>query len=198
LADNKQVTSRRERPPLIGDSFSSLLVAAQAGASRAFERLYQALAPSVAGYLRLQGAKDPDDLTNEVFLSVFSAIGSFSGDEGQFRSWVFTIAHRRLVDERRRCGRQPQISSGETAESADTDGDVEEEVLRRLSVERVRNLCHRLAPDQRDVLLLRLVSAMTVEDAADALGKSPTAVKALQRRGLAAIRRLFEREGVSL
>lgn len=75
---------------------------------------------------------------------------------------------------------------------------MEDEVLRRLSVERVRNLCHRLAPDQRDVLLLRLVSAMTVEDAADALGKSSTAVKALQRRGLAAIRRLFEREGVSL
>jgi RNA polymerase sigma-70 factor (ECF subfamily) len=156
------------------------------------------LAPPVAGYLRLQGAEDPDDLTNEVFLNVFTAIGSFSGDEGQFRSWVFTIAHRRLVDARRRGGRQPQISPGEPAEASDTGGDVEDEVLRRLSVERVRNLCGRLAPDQRDVLLLRLVSAMTVEDAAAALGKSPTAVKALQRRALASIRRLFEREGVSL
>jgi RNA polymerase sigma-70 factor (ECF subfamily) len=152
----------------------------------------------VAGYLRLQGADDPDSLTNEVFLNVFSAIGSFSGDERQFRSWVFTIAHRRLTDERRRSGRQPQVSPGEPAESADTGGDVEDEVLRQLNVERVRSLCDRLAPDQRDVLLLRLVSAMTVDEAAEALGKSPTAIKALQRRALAAVRRLFEREGVSL
>lgn len=65
-------------------------------------------------------------------------------------------------------------------------------------MERVRRLCDRLAPDQRDVLLLRMLSAMTVEQAAEALGKSPTAVKALQRRALAAIRRLIEREGVSL
>ncbi|MFN2505690.1 MAG: RNA polymerase sigma factor [Acidimicrobiales bacterium] len=188
---------RRERAPRLGEAFPSLLVAAQSGGSWAFQSLYRTLAPPVAGYLRLQGADDPDDLTNEVFLNVFSAIGSFSGDEPQFRSWVFTIAHRRLVDERRRGGRRPQISYGESAEAVDSGGDVEDEILRRLSVERVRNLCDRLAPDQRDVLLLRLVSAMTVDEAAEALGKSPTAVKALQRRGLGAIRRLFEREGVS-
>jgi RNA polymerase sigma factor (sigma-70 family) len=198
VADNRPVTSRRERLPRVGEAFPSLLLAAQSGGSWAFESLYLALAPPVAGYLRLQGADDADDLTNEVFLNVFSAIGSFKGDEGQFRSWVFTIAHRRLVDERRRSGRQPQVSPGEPAESADAGGDVEDAVLRRLSVERVRCLCDRLAPDQRDVLLLRLVSAMTVDEAAEALGKSPTAVKALQRRGLAAVRRLFEREGVSL
>lgn len=71
-------------------------------------------------------------------------------------------------------------------------------MLRRLSVERVRRLCDRLAPDQRDVMLLRMLSAMTVEQAADALGKSPTVVKSLQRRPLAAIRRVIEREGASL
>ena len=197
MADNRAVTPRGKRRAPIGESFPSLLVAAQSGGTWAFERLYRALAPAVAGYLRLQGADDPDDLTNEVFLNVFGAIASFSGDEGKFRSWVFTIAHRRLIDDRRRAGRQPQVSPGEPAE-VDDASDVEDEVMRRLSVERVRGLCDGLAPDQRDVLLLRLVSAMTVEDTADALGKSATAVKALQRRGLAAGRRRFEREGVSL
>ena len=197
MADNRAVTPQGKRRAPIGESFPSLLVAAQSGGTWAFERLYRALAPTVAGYLRLQGADDPDDLTNEVFLNVFGAIASFSGDEGKFRSWVFTIAHRRLIDDRRRAGRQPQVSPGEPAE-VDDAGDVEDEVMRRLSVERVRGLCDRLAPDQRDVLLLRLVSAMTVEETADALGKSATAVKALQRRGLAAVRRRFEREGVSL
>jgi RNA polymerase sigma factor (sigma-70 family) len=198
VVDNEQVTPRGQRPARIGEEFSSILTAAQSGGSWAFDRLYRAFAPSVVGYLRMQGAGDPEDLTNEVFLNVFTAIGPFAGDEGQFRSWMFTIAHRRLVDERRRAGRRPQMATEEPTEQADAGGDAEDEVLRRLSVERVRRLCDRLAPDQRDVLLLRMLSAMTVEQAAEALGKSPTAVKALQRRGLAAIRRLIEREGVSL
>ena len=192
------MTPAGQRPARVGEAFPSLLAAAQSGGSWAFERLYAALAPAVVGYLRMQGAADPEDLTNEVFFNAFTAIGSFTGDEGQFRSWIFTIAHHRLIDERRRSARRPQMAGEEAKEQADSGGDVEDEVLRRLSVERVRKLCERLAPDQRDVLLLRMLSAMTVEQAAEALGKSPTAVKALQRRALDAIRRLIEREGVSL
>lgn len=198
MADNTMVI-RRVRPPRIGDEFAAILVAAKDKAGWAFERLYQALAPVVAGYLRVQGSPEPDDLTNEVFLSVFGAIGSFEGDEDKFRSWLFTIAHRRLTDERRRVRRRPVIADHDVASApAGAAGDVEEEALRRLSVERVRNLCDRLAPDQRDVLLLRMVSALSIDQTAEALGKSPTAVKALQRRALAAVRRAFEGEGVSL
>ena len=50
------------------------------------ERLYLDLAPVVAGYPRLQGAAEPDDLTSETFLGVFGRLGSFSGSEQQFRS----------------------------------------------------------------------------------------------------------------
>lgn len=198
MADSKGVTHRGQRPARIGEAFPSVLTAAQSGGSWAFDRLYRAFAPSVVGYLRMQGAADPEDLTNEVFLNVFTAIGSFAGDEGQFRAWMFTIAHRRLLDERRRAGRRPQMAHEQANDQAHAGGDVEDEAVRRLSVERVRTLCDRLAPDQRDVLLLRMLSAMTVEQTAEALGKSPAAVKALQRRALGAIRRLIEREGVSL
>lgn len=192
------MVARRPRPPRIGDEFVAVLAGAQARAGWAFERLYHGFAPLVAGYLRLQGSPEPDDLTNEVFLSAFGAIGSFQGDETQFRSWLFTIAHRRLTDERRRLGRRPLIAGRDVPSAPDAaGGDVEEEALRRLSVERVRGLCDRLAPDQRDVLLLRMVSALSIDQTAEALGKSPTAVKALQRRALAAVRRAFDDEGVS-
>ena len=53
-------------------------------------------------------------------------------------------------------------------------------------------------PDQRDVLLLRILGDLTVDQVADVLGKSAGAVKQLQRRGLEAIRRLSAREGVPL
>jgi RNA polymerase sigma factor (sigma-70 family) len=183
----------------VGEEFEAVLVGAQAQAGWALERLYRALAPAVAGYLRLQGSPEPDDLTNEVFLSAFRSIGSFQGDEEQFRSWLFTIAHRRLTDERRHLGRRPRLADRDVSAAPDhPGGDVEEEAMRRLSVERVRRLCDRLAPDQRDVLMLRMVSGVSIEQAAEALGKSPTAIKALQRRAVAAVRRGLEREGVSV
>ena len=187
------------RGPRIGDGFEAILASAQRGDGVAFERLYRVLAPAVAGYLRLQGAVDSEDLTNEVFVGVFTSIGAFRGHEEQFRSWVFTIAHRRLTDDRRRRGRRPALAEGaDVDETAQLGGDVEEEALRRLSTERVRALADALAPDQRDVVLLRMVGGLTVEQVAEAVGKSPTAVKALQRRALGALRRLFDRQGVSL
>lgn len=178
------------------EPFPVVLGAAQADEPWAYERLYRSLSPTVCGYLRLQGVHDPEDLTSEVFLGAFRAIRSFSGDEAGFRSWVFTIAHRRVTDERRANGHRPLLADAEPPERA--GGDVEEEALRRLSAERVRALCAGLAPDQADVLLLRVVSGFTVDVIADVLGKTPGAVKALQRRGLCALRRQIEREGVPL
>jgi RNA polymerase sigma factor (sigma-70 family) len=177
-------------------SFELVLAAAQADAPWAYERLYRALTPSICGYLRIQGAADPEDLTSEVFLGAFRRIRAFAGTEAQFRSWVFTIAQRRLTDERRARGCRPMIAGAALPDWA--GGDVEEEALRRLSAERVRAMCAGLAPDQADVLLLRLISGLTVEAVAGMLGKSPGAVKALQRRGLCALRKNLERQGVPL
>ena len=85
--------------------FESALAAACTGSPEAYTRIFTALAPVVEGYLRLQGASEPEDLTSEVFLAVLRNLRTFEGDEPGFRSWVFTIAHRRLVDERRRAVR---------------------------------------------------------------------------------------------
>jgi RNA polymerase sigma-70 factor, ECF subfamily len=184
--------------PRPDEAFAALLSAARAGGQWAYERLYRSLAPAVAGYLRVQGAAEPEDLTSEVFERAFSALGTFSGDEARFRSWVFTIAHNRLTDQRRRAGRRPVQVHDELPERAAPGEDVEDAVGRRLATERVRRLCDRLAPDQRDVLLMRMLGALTVDEVAEALAKSPGAVKALQRRGLAAVRRQLERQGVPL
>jgi len=182
-----------------GPTFTGVLAAAQSGAPWALERLYRELAPAVAGYLRVQGAAEPDDLTSDVFVKVFRGVPRFSGGEDQFRSWMFTVAHHRLVDERRQRARRPVVNNVDVAElPCPSPQDVEAETLRRLSLQRVQRLCDRLASDQRDVLLLRMVADLSLEQTAEALGKSVGAVKALQHRGVAALRRLLEREGVSL
>lgn len=180
----------------LGPTFDDVLAAAQANAPWAFARLFDAYARSVARYARLHGARDADDVVNEAFLGVFSAIGRFQGGENEFRSWLFTIAHRRLIDAHRKASRRPQLADEERAGPA--AGDVEDDALASLGTEHVQELLAALAPDQRDVLLLRVVADLTVEQVADALDKTPGAVKALQRRGLAALRREMARKGVPL
>ena len=176
----------------IGVAFDSVLAAAQGDAPWAYDRLWRAYAPSVVSYLRLQGAFDPEDLTSEVFLGAFRSLGSFRGDEGRFRAWLFTIAHRRLTDERRRARVRPAYTDGGGRGPDRPGGDVEDDALHDMSEARVRALCDRLVPSQRAVLLLRVLGDLTVEQVAETLGKTVGAVKALQRRGLLALRDAVE------
>ncbi len=178
--------------------FESVLAAARTGSPRAHERIFRVLAPVVHGYLRLQGASEPEDLTSEVFLAVLRNLGSFEGDEPGFRSWVFTIAHRRLLDERRRAVRRPAPAPLEEAPDQVGPDDVEQTVVDVLGAAQVRALCERLSDDQRDVLLMRLLGRLTIDEIAALMDRTPGSVKALQRRGLLAISRLIEREGVPL
>jgi RNA polymerase sigma factor (sigma-70 family) len=178
--------------------FGAVLTAARTGAAWALERIYVALSPAVAGLFRAQGVDDPDDLTSEVFVGVLRGLAWFDGDGQSFRSWVFTIAYRRLADERRRAARRPApVPLAERPEPTAAD-DVHAEVERSLATDRVRALCDRLAPAQRDVLLLRVFGDLTVDQVAGVIGKSRGAVKALQRRGYAAIALLLEQEAVPL
>ncbi len=179
-----------------GPAFDDVLAAAQAGAAWAFEVLYRDLSPAVTGYLRLHGALDPDDLASETFLAVFRGLAGFSGDEGALRSWVFTIAHRRLVDDWRRRSRRPQLA-GEVGElpPETPGGNVEDDVLTRLGTETVHRLCAGLPADQRSVLLLRVLADLTVEQVAAVMGRSVGSVKALQRRGLRRLRAELETAG---
>lgn len=172
-----------------GPTFGSVLVAAQAGAPWALTVIFETLAPAVAGYLRAQRADDPDDLTSDVFLRVFGHVARFEGSETSFRSWVFSIAHNRLVDQRRRLARRPAVVPIEEATATMSGGDTEEEALIGLAEQRVQELLATLPGDQRDVLLLRVVADLTVDQVAVALAKSPGAVKALQRRAIARLRR---------
>jgi RNA polymerase sigma-70 factor (ECF subfamily) len=73
-----------------------------------------------------------------------------------------------------------------------------EAALGRIGVEEVQRVLGTLSEDQRAVLLLRVIGDLSIEDVARALDKRPGAVKALQRRGLAALKRELDRGGVTL
>lgn len=189
----------REVPLPIGhEAFESVLAAAQAGAEWAWASLYRDLAGPVRGYLASRGAHEPDDVTSEVFLKVAGAIQRFNGDEASFRSWVFVIAHRRLIDERRHRGRQPDLTEWHPESVVPGGvGDVESEAMERISTEEVHEMFSVLTETQRDVLSLRMIGGLSLEQTAQVMGKGVGAVKALQHRALTTLQSRFDAEGIS-
>ena len=171
----------------LGENFGSILQAARVRAEWAWAELYRDLAPAVLGYLRARGAADPEDLLGDVFLRVVRKLSSFSGDERQYR----------LLDDHRARTRRPlAAASHEVLAQVGECRDAEQEAIAGLEADRVLRAVQRLSPDQQDVILLRLLGELSVEEVARALGKRPCAVKALQRRGLAALKKELSRQGV--
>lgn len=179
---------------MIGDDFPDIITRAQDGDQRAVEAIYRDLASMVIGYLRVNGSREPEDLAGDVFVDVIRGLGSFTGDEHRFRSWVFTITHRRLVDEFRRRGRRPEDPTpdrqlGELIIDL-TDG--EGEAMARLRARGVLEALEELSEDQRAVLYLRVVVDLPIAEVARLMGKAETAVKALQRRATLRMRHLLD------
>lgn len=174
------------------------LVAAQQGEPWALRAIYDELAPRVRGYLRSRGADEPEDLTSEVFLALFPRLGSVTGGAAGLRTLVFSVAHARLVDDlRRRSRREPTVEYDPHTDQRSTPSS-EDEALALLATDQVRELLGVLPDDQRDVLLMRVVSDLSVEQVAQAMNRSPGAVKQLQRRGLLALRAHAEEGRVPL
>ena len=176
---------------------NDLVAAARAGQAWALTEIWNRYAAAVTGYLRGRGAHDPEDVTSEVFLAVFERLPRFHGDDNDLRAFVFTVAHHRLVDDVRRRSRRGEPLPYDATDDSRTHPSAESDALDRLADQRVRDLLETLSPDQRDVLLLRVVADLSLEQTADVVGKRVGAVKALQHRALATMRRLLE-QSVSL
>jgi RNA polymerase sigma factor (sigma-70 family) len=163
---------------------------ARRGDADAWAELYRWLSPQVLGYLRARGASEPEDVLGEVFVQAVRDLGSFSGDERDFRAWVFSIAHHRLIDEARRTARRPTepLPTEELAAHGEA-ADAETEAMARISAGEVTRLLATLSADQRSVLLLRVLGDLTVPEVARIVGKRPGAVKQLQRRAIARLRK---------
>lgn len=175
----------------LGAYFDSVLAASKRGSAWAWEALFRDLAGPIAGFARARNAPDPDDILQETFLAAARDIHRFSGDESDFRAWIFTIAHRRVADAFRKAGREVPRADRESALAEAEQrwqGDVEHEALSNMSLFEVSALVRSLSASQRDVLLLRVVGDLSVAETARILDKSEANVRALQSRALKALR----------
>lgn len=144
--------------------------------------VFRALAPAVHGYLRSAGAADPEDLLGDVFVAVTAGLARFDGDEAALRRWVFTIAHHKLVDERRRAARRRRLRLPFGRDAGAPDEPFDPALVAALA---------RLTAEQRETVMLRFVADLPLDAVAAITGRPIGAVKALQHRGLAQLGRLL-------
>jgi RNA polymerase sigma-70 factor (ECF subfamily) len=178
------------------ENLDLLVGAAVAGGGWAFAQLWEQLSPSVLGYLRGRSVPDPEDVTSEVFLAAFQRVGGFRGDGAQFRAWLFTLAHHKGVDAVRRGPARRELLADEVPDGRRA-ASAEDDAMVGFGTQEVRRLLATLTVDQREVVLLRIVGELSLDETATVLGKPVGSVKQLQRRGLARLRREIEREPVT-
>lgn len=167
---------------------AEVLAAAQRGDGDAFAVIWRELAPSVLGYLSARGVADPEAVTSDVFVTLLPRLRGLSGGPSGLRTFVFSVAHARTVDEARRRARRPVSVEFDPGRHAGVAESAEQEALERDAAATVEALLAPLRPDHREVLALRVVADLGLEQTAEVMGRSVGSVKQLQRRALIALR----------
>lgn len=175
----------------------ALVSAAQAGDSTALRAVYDGYAPIVFGYFTAKGVADPEAVTSDVFLTVFQRLAELTGGATGLRRFILSVAHARMVDDARRRQRQPKMLEYQAGTDLRMSESAEDEALREIGTDTVVRLLGRLPAAQREVLLLRVVADLSIEQVGEIIGRSPGAVKQLHRRALAALRAMLDRDGVT-
>lgn len=171
-----------------------VLSAAQSGDPEAFNAIYTELSPKVSGYLSARGVEEPAESTQEVFLTVFSKLATVRGGYQGLRTFAFSVAHARYVDEVRKLVRRPQLSEYDAGTDVRVADSAETVALGSLDTSSVGELIRELNPDQREVLLLRIVADLSLKQVSEITGRSSGSIKQLQRRGLSKLKELVERK----
>lgn len=180
------------------DAFESVLAAAQTGAEWAFERLYVEYNPRLERYFGGRSPAAGEDLTAETWISAARGLAGFEGDETKFRSWLFTIAHRRLVDHIRQRAGVPEPVDPASVTGGEGGVEPEASVVESMSGrEAALRITRVLPPDQAEVVLLRVLGELDVAQVAEIVGKRPGAVRALQHRALRKLKEEFSLEGIT-
>jgi len=157
-------------------------------------RVYEQHSPGIYRYAyRLSGDQTlAEECVSETFSRFLQAIRNGGGPIENVQAYLYRVAHNYITDHYRR--QPPPAVSLEADLHADYESNPMRVVSQNMERERVRNALLQLPPDQRQVILLRVLEDWSHEEVSIVLGKTVEATRALQHRALAAMRRLLIEE----
>jgi len=162
----------------------------RAGDERAARVLVERHAGALGRFAASQGVRDDvDELVQDTFVRAFGAIETFRADSS-FRTWLFTIERRLILDRRRASKRRKddaEVDERDAATAFDAlDGLVADEMASR-----IRSAVGRLSPMQRDVFTLRVTEGLSYKEIADVLGSTEGAARVHYHNALQVVRGLL-------
>ena len=175
----------------------ALIQRAKEGDPAAFSELYDRYQAPIYRYIRyrVQDTHDVDDLTSDVFVRLVERIDRFSYQGRPILAWLYTIARNLIIDYYRREGRKKLDPFDE--QLAANSISPEEYTNRALSWQRISEGLQQLTEEQQDVIVFKFIEGYSNAQVAQLMEKPIGAVKSLQHRGLAALRRALESDMIA-
>jgi RNA polymerase sigma-70 factor (ECF subfamily) len=173
---------------------AELLQHAQGGSAEAFGMLYDRHAQAVFRFLyaHLNNRLDAEDLTGDVFLRSWRMLPKYREQGVPFLAYLFKVARNALIDFYRHTGNRSETEDIENVQAHDASQDPVGEAAARLENEELHHAIQELRDDYQTVLTLRFIGELSPEETAAVMGKSAGAIRVLQHRALAALRKLLE------
>jgi RNA polymerase sigma-70 factor (ECF subfamily) len=170
---------------MIGPEFEPALRDARQGNEDAFAVLWRDLHPQMLRYLTVSVGDAAEDVASETWARIARDLDRFEGDELGFRSWAFTIARHRAVDWRRHEARRPaDPQPAETMPEEIAHDDPADAVVEGFTTQQALELIATLPPLQAEVVALRVIAGLDVQQVAEIMDKRPGAIRVLAHRGL--------------
>jgi RNA polymerase sigma-70 factor (ECF subfamily) len=173
-----------------------LIRSIQDGDVNAFDQLYERHAPVIFRfvYSHINNREDAEDLTEEIFIRVWQSLPNYEEKGAPFVAYLFRIARNAIIDHYRRSKRTGQELSLEENLVENPNSDPSEMVAANIEQQEVRQLLDGLREEYRLVLALRFLGDLSPDETAEVMGKSSGAIRVLQHRALAALRKLLDQK----
>jgi RNA polymerase sigma-70 factor (ECF subfamily) len=170
-----------------GQTDLDLIARWQRGDERAASELVGRHAQALARFAASFGAHDEiDDLVQETFIRAFQSLDGFRA-ESSFRTWLFTIERRLLLDRRRAEKRRPsrvEVQEGD----ATTEYDALDTMVAGEAAHRVRDAMKKLSPTQREVFALRVAEGLSYKEIAELVGTTEGAARVHYHNAMRAVK----------
>jgi RNA polymerase sigma-70 factor, ECF subfamily len=163
------------------------------GDQRAASALVERHAPSLARFVASLGVlSQPEEMVQDTFVRAFGSLDSFRG-ESSLRSWLFTIARRLVLDQRRSSRRDKlHVSIEDAQDQLVSANDVLDGVVADESETRVRAAVARLSPMQREVFTLRVVEGLSYKEIADVASTTEGSARVHYHNAMRAVKEFLD------
>jgi RNA polymerase sigma-70 factor (ECF subfamily) len=146
-----------------------------------FDKIYRYI------YVKVRSQAEAEDLTQDVFIKAYEGIKNYKWRDLPFTSWLFRIAHNRVIDHVRKVSKEKKAPLEEAGAIASGDPVYMTEI--NFEIRQLKDALQNIPDAQREVATMRFISELSISEVALSLGKSEGTVKALQFNAIASLRK---------